>query len=100
MGFYLAVDEKDEEPLASNTGWAGARDWMIRLAGEEPRHFATHGWSQKPQDLLVQLQAGIHAARPEQDVVDTVSNMVKLLAGAHTLALITDGFGSTHESDQ
>lgn len=91
MGYYLGVDSKDEEPLASNTGWAEARDWMSRLAGEEPRHIAAHGWSQKPQELKAQLQAGIQAARPQQDVLDTVSNMVELLAGAHTVAFVTDG---------
>lgn len=99
MGYYLAADLEDPQPLASNVGWGDFTRWVASLPREgfdTLRHLCREGWTGKAKALAAELGAGLKAHAPTRaDVQETAAGLATLLekAGSAEVVTVTDGLG-------
>lgn len=101
MGYYLQIDAKDAQPLASNNGWGDAVKWVESLPPRESaslRHFCQFGWEEDLDGMESELSAALKGHEPkDHTVADTLKNWLSLLKSrgdSAVVASVTDGMGS------
>jgi hypothetical protein len=103
MGVSLAIGESESHHLASTAGWGDVSRWVEGLETDSPelRHLVEKGWADDPAQLESEIQAGMQADPPEDDVVTTLQGLLDLLAarGEETFIQIHGGMGSEDEGE-
>lgn len=106
MGYYLLIDQKEAEPLGSNTGYGDLIRWVETLSTKDfPTlwHLTSYGWCEEVAALREQTAKALKEHPPRSAPTrQTAENMLRVLiaAGEAIVATVSDGTAPDDGADE